>query len=545
MNNEVMEFDVVIIGAGSAGLSTACRLKQLAKEYNIWLDICVLEKGAEVGSHILSGAILELSALEELFPDWCKTGAPVKNKVVDEVFSYLRTENSAINIPSFFLPQTLHNHGNYIVSLGELCRWLSKQAEQLGVNILTGFVAAEILYEEGVVKGVRTGAKGLSKKGEKKSSFIGQMELRAKFSVFCEGSRGHLGKQLIQKFALDKNKTAQHYALGFKEIWELSSPFPTGKILHTIGWPLSSNADGGGFMYHLKEDQVVVGLTVDLNYRNPYLRPYDEFQRFKQHSCIRPYLENAKRIAYGARSITKGGYDSLPEMSFPGGLLIGCNAGTLNMAKLKGIHTAMKSGMLAAEVIVEALLHKDNKNLMYSKKFRDSWLFPELYSARNTGAALYKWGQLVGGLFCFFEQNILRGKPFINIKNNHTDHECLLPAAKSRPIIPYPQYDNKRVFDIPSSLSLANIIHNDDQPCHLILKDADIPITHNLPVYQEPAQRYCSAGVYEVLKSETGRVFKINAQNCIHCKACDIKDPSQNIIWSAPEGGSGPNYINM
>jgi len=543
--NEIMTFDVIIIGAGPAGLATACRLKQLTFEKNISLDICVVEKGTEIGSHIISGAVIDTKSLDELFPDWSNNNAPIKIKVNNEIYSFLVGPKNSFKIPKLLLPKTMSNKGNYIISLGELCKWLAKKAENLGVHIFTGFSAAHVIYEANIVKGIRIGSKGLSIDGQKKKSFTNQIDLLAKFSIFCEGSHGHLGKELIKKFNLSDNSSPQHYAIGFKEIWEKPiNKANLGDIIHTVGWPLTSNIGGGGFLYHSAENLIVVGLTIDLNYSNPNLRPYDEFQRYKQHKLIRFHLKNAKRIAYGARSITKGGYYALPKMSFPGGIIIGCNAGTLNMAKLKGVHTAIKSGMLAAEATIDALENDLQEPIKFSTLFDKSWLHSELFTARNMGAILHKYGNLVGGILSKIEQGYLCKKLFISVKDNIVDNKTLKSIDKSKPIY-YPKYDGQYSFDIMSSLLLSNITHDHDQPCHLILQDKNIPINNNLPLYNEPAQRYCSAGVYEVIDTNDGKKLKINAQNCIHCKVCDIKDPSQNITWFVPEGGSGPNYENM
>lgn len=548
MTNEVMEFDVVIVGAGPAGLATAIQLKKLALANNTSLEVCLLEKGSQVGAHILSGAILDTRAMDELLPDWRDMGAPVRDPVSDESFLYLKNGHSTYKIPQVLLPQSLSSKEDYIVNLGELCVWLAAQAQQLGVHIFTSFAATEILYRDNKVIGVSTGEKGRSKNGERKSSFLDSMELHAKFTVLSEGSHGHLGKQAIEKYKLDENCAPQHYAVGFKEIWQSDKDnFKPGKVIHSIGWPLNNKATGGGFMYSQSENQISVGFIVDLNYKNPYLRPYDEFQSFKQHKKMQEYLKGAKRIAYGARSISKGGYYSLPKMSFPGGFLIGCDAGTFNMGRLKGIHTAMKSGMLAAESIISSMQAKIKNNVMesHTQRLRSSWLWKELYQNRNRGGAVQKFGVLAGGTVSLLEDKFLNGSTFLSIKNNKQDHASLKSARLSSKI-EYPPYDGEFSFDISSSLVLANISHNDDQPCHILLDDKNIPINISLPEYAEPAQRYCSAGVYEVITTEADEnVLTINAQNCIHCKVCDIKDPLQNYQWSAPEGGSGPNYRNM
>lgn len=548
MERESMEFDVVIVGAGPAGLATACRLGQLAQENEQELMICVVEKGADIGAHILSGAVFEPRALNELFPDWKEQGAPLNTPVTGDDILLLKNDTDAAQIPGFAVPKTFHNQGNYIVSMGNVCRWLAEQAEQLGIEIFPGFPASELLFnDDGSVAGVQTGDMGVAADGSEKDGYMPGMELRAKYTVLAEGCRGHLGKQLIQQFNLDADATPQHYGLGFKEIWDVPAEVhEPGKVVHTAGWPLSDNGSGGGYLYHADDGQVYVGLIVDLNYKNPYLNPFQEFQRFKTHPAIKAVLDNGKRVSYGARAIAKGGYYSLPKMSFPGGLLVGCNAGTLNFAKIKGNHTAMKSGMVAAETLFKALqAGESNTDLSaYQAAYEQSWAFDELYCSRNFGGAIHKLGTTLGGAYNVLDQNIFAGKLPFSFKEWTPDYQCTDKASNYEPI-DYPKPDNKLTFDRLSSVFLSNTNHAENQPCHLQLKDADVPLTVNLPEYAEPAQRYCPAGVYEVVEEDGKEVFKINAQNCIHCKTCDIKDPAQNITWVTPEGGGGPTYPNM
>ena len=545
-----MEYDVVIVGAGPAGLAAACRVKQLATESNLDIDVCVIEKGSEVGAHILSGAILDTRALDELFPAWQSLDAPVQLPVMKDDVYFFRNEASALKWPNVLLPATMHNRGHYIISLGNLCRWLATQAEALGVEIYPGFAAQHAIIEDDIVRGVITGDNGINRQGEPKQGlYTPGIELRARYTLFAEGSRGHIGKHLQSQFRLNELSDPQHYALGLKEVWEVEpARYEKGLVVHGVGWPLDNANPGGSFIYHYEENLVIVGLIVDLSYSNPFLSPFDEFQRFKHHPLVTQYLEGGKRIAYGARAITKGGFNSLPKMIFPGGALLGCDLGTLNFAKIKGIHTAMKSGMLAAEAIVEELdsaVGGGPELNGYPARFRDSWLYDELYGSRNFGPAIHRFGTLVGGTFNFLDQNLFRGKSPVTIHDKHPDHARLQHADKARKIT-YPKPDASLSFDKPSSVYLTNTSHLEDQPVHLTLKDPDIPVKENLPRYDEPAQRYCPAGVYEVIKSADGIIrFQINAQNCIHCKACDIKDPSQNIVWIAPEGASGPNYSSM
>ncbi|TYK66391.1 electron transfer flavoprotein-ubiquinone oxidoreductase [Colwellia echini] len=554
MERESMEFDVVIVGAGPAGLSTACQLMQLAQEKQQELTVCVVEKGSEVGAHILSGAVFEPRALNELFPDWQSRNAPLNTPVTADDIYLLNNANSALKLPYFSVPKTMHNEGNYIVSMGNICRWLAEQAEQLGVEIFPGFAAQSVIYnDDESVAGIITGDMGLDAQGNEKDSFMPGMELRAKYTVFAEGCRGHLGKELIAKFNLNENKSPQHYGLGFKEIWDIApEKHQPGLVVHTAGWPLDKETTGGGYLYHAENNQVFVGLIVDLSYKNPHLSPFDEFQRYKHHPKISQYLEGGKRVSYGARAMAKGGFNSLPKMTMPGALLVGCDAGTINFAKIKGNHTAMKSGMLAAEAIVNALFSDENvatasgkQDLIeYSKLFKDSWLYEELYNTRNFGPAMHKFGTTWGGVYNTVDQNVFAGKLPFNFKDNTEDY-AQLKHAEEVVVIKYPKPDNQLSFDKLSSVFLSNTNHEEDQPCHLKLKDANIPIAINIKQYNEPAQRYCPAGVYEVEKTEQGDKFIINAQNCIHCKTCDIKDPSQNITWVTPEGAGGPNYPNM
>lgn len=544
---ESMEFDVVIVGAGPSGLASACRLMQLAQEAEKELSVCVVEKGAEVGAHILSGAIVEPKALNELFPNWKEEGAPLTCEVTQDQVLILNNEEKSASLPHFAIPKPMHNDGNYIASLGNVCRWLARKAEEMGVEIFPGFAASEVLYhQDGSVKGIATGDMGRDKSGQPKAGFMEGMELHAKYTLFSEGVRGHLGKQLIEKFSLNQECDPQHYGLGLKEQWEIPAEKHTpGLVVHGSGWPLGSDASGGFFLYHGENNQVSVGLIVDLNYRNPYLNPYEEFQRLKHHPEIAAHLEGGKRLAYGARAISKGGLNSLPSMVFPGGMLIGCNAGTLNVAKIKGTHTAMKSGMLAAESVFAACTSERSLTAAdFDVRLKASWLYDELYRSRNFGPALHKFGLWAGGTFNYLDQNLLGGKAPITLRDREYDYAKLQPAEQYEPI-DYPKPDGVLSFDKNSSVFMSNTNHEEDQPCHLQLADSDIILKTNLPVFAEPAQRYCPAGVYELVDDEQGKRLQINAQNCLHCKTCDIKDPSQNITWVSPEGGGGPSYQNM
>ncbi len=547
MEREYMDYDVVIVGAGPAGLSAACRLKQI----NDRISVCVVEKGSEVGAHILSGAVFEPSAINELFPDWSDKKAPLITSVTRDDIYFMYSDKRAFRVPSLLAPKTMNNHGNFVISLGKLCRWLAQQAESMGVEIFPGFAASEILYgDENEVRGIITGDMGVGKDGKEKDSFMQGMELRAKYTLFAEGCRGHLGKQLILKYGLDQDKNPQHYGIGIKELWKIPDEnHHPGLVIHSAGWPLGfgRKSTGGGFLYHLEENQVVVGLITDLSYTNPYLSPYDEFQRYKHHPKIAKYLTGGERLSYGARALTKGGLQSQPKMSLSGGILIGDNAGTLNSAKIKGSHTAMKSGMLAAESIAQAIedgrAHDDLTD--YAKRFERSSIFAELHMQRNFSPALHKLGTLIGAAYAFVDINLFNGKLPWTLEDKKPDHQTLKTAAESTKI-DYPKYDGLLSFDKSSSVFLSSTNHEEDQPCHLKLLDKDLPLSLNLQLYDEPAQRYCPAGVYEIISDDQGKNrFQINAQNCVHCKTCDIKEPNQNIVWQVPEGAGGPNYPNM
>ncbi len=539
VQREEMLYDVVIVGAGPAGLSTAIKLKQLNEE----LSICILEKASEVGAHILSGNVFETKAFDELIPNWKELDTPVNTKVKSEDFSFL-TKNKSFKIPNFLLPKTLQNHGNYIISLSNLCKWLGEYAENLGVEIFPGFAASKLIYDESdVVIGVQTGDMGLDNNNNPKDNFEPGINIKGKVTVLSEGCRGHLGKEVIKKFKLDsKNKSPQQYGIGFKEIWEIDpDKHNLGKVSHSVGWPLESDTYGGSFCYHADNNQIYLGYVIGLDYKNPYLSPYDEFQQFKTHPEIKKLLIGGKRISYGARALIEGGLQSLPQMHMPGALLIGCDAGTLNMPKIKGSHTAMKSGMIAAEVINNHI--RDNVELSsYEAKFQNSWIYEELNQARNVKPS-FKWGLIPAMIFTGIDQKLFGGRLPFTLQHKHADHESLIPAKDSKKI-DYPKYDNEFTFDKPSSVYLSGTNHADNQPCHLVLNDKNLSINYTIEKYDEPAQRYCPAGVYEVeFDNETKKNFlKINSQNCIHCKTCDIKEPSQNIEWLTPEGGGGPIY---
>ena len=550
MDREVMEFDVLIVGAGPAGLAAAIRVKQRATAANQDISVCVIEKGSEVGAHILSGAVIDPIALNELIPEWKEKGAPLYTAVSDDQFIFL-TESGSWRIPNFLMPPLMRNHGNYAISLGNLCRWLGQQAETLGVEVFPGFAAAEVLYDaDQRVIGVATGDMGIGRDGEKTENYEPGIELRAKYTLIAEGVRGSLAKQLITKFKLDANSDLAKFGIGIKELWEINpAKHKPGLVVHTMGWPLDTSTGGGSFMYHLENNKVAIGFVVHLNYSNPYLSPFDEFQRYKHHPAVRPTLEGGRRISYGARAITEGGLQSIPKLTFPGGVLIGCAAGFVNLPRIKGSHNAMKSGMLAAEAAVDALIagRAHDELATYPVALSKSWVYADLKKVRNVKPLWSKLGFLgglgLGGLDMWMN-NLGIGLPF-TLRHGKPDHATLKLAADCKPIA-YPKPDGKISFDKLSSVFISNTNHKENQPVHLKLRDASIPISKNLPLWAEPAQRYCPAGVYEVIEAEGGdKKFQINAQNCVHCKTCDIKDPSQNIDWAVPQGGGGPNYPNM
>jgi electron-transferring-flavoprotein dehydrogenase len=542
-----MEFDVLIVGGGPAGLSAACRVMQLAQETGKEITVCVVEKGSEIGAHTLSGAVIEDRALAELFPTYKEMGAPLNTPVKEDEVYFLNSSEKSFKTPNWMIPKPMHNEGNYVVSLGNVVRWLGEQAEALGVEVYPGFPAAENIVEDGAIKGIITGDMGLNEAGEQTDAYMPGMELRAKYTIFAEGCRGHLGKQLIEQFKLDKDSDPQHYGIGIKELWDIPpEQHQEGLVLHGAGWPLSeSSSSGGFFLYHTENNQVVVGLITDLAYSNTHVSPFDEFQRLKHHPVLAKHLQGGKRVSYGARAITKGGLNSLPKMTFPGGLIVGCDAGTLDFSKIKGTHTAMKSGMIAAEEVVKAIsADRANDELTeYTTAFESSWVYKDLNNSRNFGPAMHKFGMWVGAAFNYIHHNIV---PIpLTLHDTIPDHATMKPASECKKIN-YPKPDGVLSFAKLDSVFIGNVNHAEHQPCHLKLKDDSIPLGHNLSKYDEPAQRYCPAGVYEIVEDEKGeKRFQINSQNCVHCKTCDIKDPAQNITWVTPEGGGGPNYPNM
>jgi electron-transferring-flavoprotein dehydrogenase len=549
MSRELVEYDVLVVGGGPAGLATAIRLRQLASARQMDLGVCLIEKGSEIGAHILSGAVMEPRAIAELFTDWKERGGPVNAPVIRDEIYYLTGPESALTTPGILVPPSMHNQGNYVISLGNMCRWLAGQAEACGVDIFPGFAANEVLFKEnGSVAGIATGDMGIDVAGNEKETYTPGMELRAKYTVFAEGCRGHLGRQLIDKFNLARDADPQHYSIGLKELWDVKpGVHEQGLVVHGVGWPIGAGVTHGFFLYHLENNQVVVGLSVNLDYSNPYLSPFSEFQRLKHHPLIARVLKDGRRVSYGARAIAKGGVNSLPRMSMPGALLAGCEAGTLNFAKIKGTHTAIKSGMIAAETLFEALTNGDpggNDLIGYANNIRESWLYDELYRVRNYGPALHRFGLLMGSAFNYLDQVFFKGKLPFTLHDKNQDHAALKPASDCRKL-EYPKPDGILSFDRLSSVFISNTNHEEDQPCHLTLKNKDVPITINLEKFGYPEQYYCPAGVYELVEQEGRQSYQINAQNCVHCKTCDIKDPTQNIMWICPEGGGGPNYPNM
>ena len=538
-----MEYDVVVVGGGPSGLATAIKFAQLNKENGTDYSICLLEKGSEIGAHILSGNVFQPNALDELIPDWKDKNAPLNVPVKKDKLLFL-LKSISLPIPAFVMPP-MNNHGNYVISLGNLCRWLAEQAENLGVEIFPGFPASQLIYENDKVVGVQTGDMGISASGEIKPGHEPGIIIKAKYTVLSEGCRGHLGKEVISKYNLSESKDPQHYGIGFKEVWKLDEKLhEPGLVIHTNGWPTPFDTPSGSYFYHGENNEAYIGYVIPLDYKNPTLSPFDEFQKWKTHQAIKKYLENGERISYGARALIKGGLQSLPKMEFPGGLLTGDNAGTLNFSKIKGSHTAIKSGQIAGEHIYENIHNDIDTDISYDDRIANSWIYTELHKSRNFGPIFHKFGALIGAFFNAIDQLIFRGKLPFTLNNPIPDHESLSKISDVKKI-EYPKPDGVFSFDKLSSVYLSNTNHEEDQPCHLQLKDPSIPILHNLPLYDEPAQRYCPAGVYEVVEKEGEKKFVINAQNCVHCKTCDIKDPSQNIKWVTPEGPGGPNYPNM
>ena len=546
ISREKMNYDLLIVGAGPSGLAAAIQFKKLCKLNNKDFSVCIVEKGSEVGAHILSGAILQTTAIDELFDDWRESNeCPIKVKVNKETFKFLSNEK-AFNIPSIFMPSVMHNNGNYVISLGSLCRWLGSEAEKLGVEIYPGFSASDLIFENDNLKGIITGDLGVDVEGKPGANFQPGIEIHSKYTFFAEGCRGHLGKKLVEKFGLRNNSQHQTYGIGLKELWEIKPEnSQAGNIMHTIGWPLDFETYGGSFLYHLDKNLISLGFVIGLDYKNPYLSPYEEFQRFKTHKAISPILDGGRRVSYGARALNEGGWQSLPKLSFPGGCLIGCDAGTLNTPKIKGTHTAMKSGMIASELAFKKLEdgHEGDELLNFQALFNESWAGKELKAARNVRPS-FKYGLGLGSILTGIDQIILRGRAPWTLKHGEPDHLSLKKKDESE-IIEYPKHDGVLTFDKLTNVSFSSTYHEENQPVHLKILNDKIPIEKNLAIYDSPEQRYCPAGVYEIIEDNGSNRLQINAQNCVHCKTCDIKDPSQNINWITPEGGGGPNYTGM